>query len=218
MRTLQALGKRIISNPIRLIACVLSFIGLVPYGYIMSAGLHAAKPMRPWFAVAVSFAIVLLINWLIPKFWRFVNASISVKWFFLHYAADRTVGVSHVEAMMSAGNYDGAATEIDTLLSKHGVEPQVCRVGLGLHLGPFGSRERGEALLRRMRIENPQQYERMATQRLIDLYIARPETYGKALSELRRLAAKFSGTPEAQGALNVIEQLKRSQSADSSLA
>ena len=212
MYSTQRLGKRIVSNPVRLIACIVSYVGLVPYGYIVAGILHVAKPMRPWFAFPFSFAIVLLMNWLIPKFWRFVNSSISVKWFFLHYAADRTVGVSHVEAMMSAGNYEGAATEIDALLAKHGAEAEVCRVGLALHLGRLGSRERGEALLRRMRAENPERYERMATQRLIDLYLTQPETHSKALTELRRLAAKFPGTPEANGARHAIAQLKRSES------
>ena len=212
MHSLQALGKRIISNPVRLIACVVSLLGLVPFGYIIGGILHVTKPMRPWFAVSASIAIVFSMNWLIPKFWRFVNNSISSQWFFLHYAADRTVGVSHVEAMVSTGHYDDAATEIDALLAKHGVEAEVCRVGLDLHLGRFGSRERGEALLRRMRAENPARYERMATQRLIDLYIAQPNTHGKALTELRRLSAKFPGTPEAKGALHAIEQLKRAES------
>ena len=212
MHSFQRLGKRIVSNPVRLIACVIACVGLVPYGYIVAGILHVAKPMRPWFAFSLGIAIVLLMNWLIPKFWRFVNASMNAKWFFLHYAADRTVGVSHVEAMMSAGNYDEAASEIDVLLAKHGAEAEVCRVGLNLHLGPFGSRERGEALLRRMRTENPERYERMATQRLIDLYMTQPETHGKALTELRRLATKFPGTPEANGARHAIEQLKRSES------
>jgi len=213
MHSLRQLGQRIVSNPVRLIACIVSFIGLVPYGYIVGGILHVATPMRPWFAVPFSMTMVLLSNWLIPRVWRFVKGSINVKWFFLHYAADRTVGVSHVEAMISAGNYEGAAAEIDALLTKHGVEVCVCRVGLDLHLGRFGSRERGEALLRRMRLENAAQYEHMATQRLIDIYMAQPETHGKALTELRRLAAKFPGTPAAAGALHAIEQLKRTESA-----
>lgn len=152
-------------------------------------------------------------NWAIPKFWAWAKSSIDVTWFFLHYAADRTVGVSHVEAMMSAGNYDDAAAEIEALLNKHGVEATVCRVALDLHLGQFGYRERGEALLRRMRVEQPAQYEKMATQRLIDIYFAQPETYGKALTEMRRLIAKFPDTPEAAGALIGIEQLKSVQAA-----
>ena len=215
MHSLQRFGIQIVRNPVRLITCVVAYVGLRPYGYIFGGILRVATPWRPWFAFSVCIAIVLLMNWLIPKFWRFVIASVSVKWFFLHYAADRTVVVSHVEAMMSAGNYDSAATELDALLGKHGAEAEVCRVGLNLHLGQFGSRERGEALLRRMRNENPAQYERMATQRLIDIYMTHPETHRKALTELRRLAAKFPNTPEAAGALRCIEEIRAHHSADS---
>lgn len=217
MHSLQRLGKRIASNPVRLTACLVGFVLLVPYGYIAGGILHFPKVTRPWFAIFVCATAVLLMNWLIPMFWGWVKGSIRVTAFFMHYAADRPVGVSHVEAMISAGNYEGAAMEIDVLLAQHGVEAGICQVGLDLHLGKFGSRERGEALLRRMRNENPAQYERMATQRLVDIYMERPETHGKALTELRRLATKFPGTPEAAGALRGIEQLKPLRLTESSM-
>lgn len=208
MRLLQQFGQKIVDDPIRWGMRAFAFIMLIPYGYVAGRILGVPRAFEGWFAIPFSASAVLLASIALPAFWKAINSSIKMTWFFTHYAADRTVPVSHVEAMISAGQYDDAANEIDVLLTKHGVDPVVCKLAIDHHLGRFGSRERGEALLRRMRIENPARYEGMATQRLIDIYMTRPETHGKALTELRRLASRFPGTREADGALACIQQLR----------
>lgn len=185
-----------------------ALIMLLPYGNVVARLLGMPKAFHGWFAIPFSASGVYVASIVLPAFWKALNSSIKMTWFFTHYAADRTIPVSHVEAMISAGNYDGAAKEIDVLLTKHGVDPVICKLAVDHHLGRFGSRERGEALLRRMRLENPGRYEGMATQRLIDLYMMQPETHGKAITELRRLASRFPGTREAEGALACIQRLR----------
>lgn len=208
MRSLQQLRQKIAHDPVSYAMRVCGFVLLLPYGYLVGSILGIPQDFRGLFSIPFIGLVVYAANLALPAFWKFVNSSIKVTWFFTHYAADRTVPVSHVEAMISSGNYDEAATEIDALLAKHGVDPVVCKVAIDHHLGKFGSRERGEALLRRMRNEDPKRYEGMATQRLIDLYMTHPETQGKAITELRRLASRFPGTREADGALACIQQLR----------
>ncbi|MEO7998988.1 MAG: hypothetical protein ABI852_16165 [Gemmatimonadaceae bacterium] len=208
MRLLQKLGQKIVDDPIRTTMRVFGFIFLWPYGYVAARILGVPRDFEGLFAIPFASSAVLLANYTLPAVWKAINSSIKMTWFFTHYAADRTIPVSHVEAMISAGDYDEAAAEIDALLAKHGVDPVICKLAIDHHLGRFGSRERGEALLRRMRNENPARYEGMATQRLIDLYMTQTETHGKALTELRRLASRFPGTREAEGALACILQLR----------
>lgn len=184
------------------------FVFLIPWGYFIAGFLGIDAQSRGLFAVPCALVLVIVLNRTLPRLWKLTNSSIRVTWFFTHYAADRAIPVSHVEAMISNGHYDDATNEIDALLAKHGVDPVICQLAIDHHLGRNGSRERGEALLRRMRNENPKLYEGMATQRLIDLYMMQPETHGKAITELRRLASRFPGTREADGALECIRQLR----------
>lgn len=208
MRSLQQLRQKIAHDPISYGMRAFGFILLLPYGYLVGSFLGIPKDLRGLFAILIIGLVVYFANLALPVLWKSVNSSVNVTWFFTHYAADRPIPVSHVEALISAGNYDQAAAAIDALLAKHGVDPVICKVAIDHHLGKFGSRERGETLLRRMRNEDPKRYEGMATQRLIDLYMSQPATHGKAIAELRRLASRFPGTREAEGALACLQQLR----------
>ena len=111
--------------------------------------------------------------------------------------------------MIAAGRYDDAAAEMESLLAVHGLERGLCMLAIELHTGRFGSLSRAESLLRRMRAEMPAVWESFATQRLIDLYLAQPETHAKAMTELRRVIARFPGTPEANGAAACLDRMRQ---------
>jgi hypothetical protein len=64
-----------------------------------------------------------------------------------------------------------------------------------------------------MRAEQPERFEKYATQRLIDLYIANIATHEKALPELRRLIARYPGTPDALGAAVCADRLRAASQA-----
>lgn len=157
----------------------------------------------------LAFTLVMLFNLSFPAVYRFVNSSAKVTTFFMHYDAESRVTLSHVEAMIAAGRYEDATEEIDLLLRMHGLDKGLCLLAVDLHLGKFGSPARGEALLRRMRQEQPQQWEHFVTQRLIDLYMTNAESRPKAMTELRRMIARFPGTPEASGAEACLERLRQ---------
>jgi hypothetical protein len=195
-------------SPAQFALLAILFIGLIPYGYAVGGILRITSTLRPVFALTTALAVVSVANLIVPKVWHWILSSANVTTFFMHYSADRPVTVSHVEAMISAGDYEAATREIDALLFRHGAESEVCRVALDFHLGKFGSRERAVEILWRMRQENSEKYELLATQRLIDVYLAQPGGQGKALSELRRIVARFPGTPDAAGAALAIQELK----------
>ncbi|MBC8088602.1 MAG: hypothetical protein H7Z40_15165 [Phycisphaerae bacterium] len=110
---------------------------------------------------------------------------------------------------MRRGGTIDAALEIDALLSRHGLDRGLCLLAVDFHLDKLGSPARAEALLRRMRAELPAEWEAFATQRLIDLYMTREDSQPKAMTELRRVIARFPGTPEASGALVCLERLRQ---------
>lgn len=193
-------GMRLPREPVRLALSLLFFVMLVPFGYVSAGLLRLSREERLFWAIPIALVIVALGNIVVQAVWRFVNASTRTTAFFMHYNAERVMVISHVEAMISAGNYGEAAIEIESLLASHGLDAALCRLALDLHLCKFGSPVRAESLLRRMRNELPTQYESFATQRLIDLYMRTEESYPKALPELRRLIARFPNTPDAAGA------------------
>ena len=196
-------------HPITLAVMCAAFILLIPAGYVVGKliGVPAEFAWRGGMLVAASVVVVASI--VLPRVWKFAHASSDVTTFFSHYDAEKRVSVSHVEAMIAAGRYDDAAEEIDLLLRVHGLDRAVCLLAVDLHLGKSGTPASAEALLRRMRSENPAGWESFATQRLIDLYMRGAATHPKAMTELRRTIARFPGTPEAAGAEACLKQLRQ---------
>lgn len=196
-------------HPLILLPSVIAFVMLIPAGYVAGSMLGVPNEYKWRGGMLIAFAVVLLFNLAFPVVYRFLKSSPNVTTFFMHYEAERRVSLSQVEAMIAAGRYDDATDEIDLLLRMHGLDKGLCLLAVDLHLGKFGSTALAEALLRRMRQESPQQWEAFATQRLIDLYMTNPESHPKAMTELRRMIARFPGSREASGAEACLERLRQ---------
>lgn len=196
-------------HPLILLTSFVAFVMLIPTGYVVGGMIGVPKGYRWWGAMAVAVLVVLMANVVFPIVWKFVNSSINVTTFVTHYDSEKRVRISHVEAMIAAGRYDDAAAEIDLLLKMHGLDRGLCLLAIDLYLGKFGSPARAELLLRRMRSEQPNEWEAFATQRLIDLYLTTADSHPKAMTELRRMIARFPGSREASGAEACLERLRQ---------
>ena len=187
----------------------------LPFGYAAATALQLPKKVHFIFSFATGAAVVWIILTIAPFIWRIATGSIRADAFPTHSNAEKRVILSGVESSISAGDCDRAIEQFDALFAIHGLDERLCRLAVDFYLGKQSSSlpdslQRGEALLRRMRSTQPEQYERYATQRLIDLYLMNIATHAKALTELRRLAGRFPGTPEAAGALTAIERMRSS--------
>lgn len=118
------------------------------------------------------------------------------------------VSTSQAETFAARGDMAGAAHLFDQLLATHGHDEALCRTVVDFHLRTSGMPERAESLLRTMRRDDPARYEAYATGRLADLYLGPLQQPERARTELRRLAERFPGTPEAAGALQAIAALR----------
>lgn len=118
------------------------------------------------------------------------------------------VSTSQAETFAARGDMAGAAHLFDQLLAQHGHDDALCRTVVDFHMGTSGMPERAEQLLRAMRRENPSRYEAYATGRLADLYLGPLKQPERARTELRRIAERFPGTREADGALAAIATLR----------
>ncbi|MBL0940528.1 MAG: hypothetical protein IBJ03_16655 [Gemmatimonadaceae bacterium] len=84
------------------------------------------------------------------------------------------------------------------------------RAEANLCLAPDGDPQRAKELLQRLRkvSDATRADELFATHRLIDLYLGPLQDRDRGMSELRRLADRFPGTPDAQGALTALASLR----------
>jgi hypothetical protein len=196
-------------HPLVVAASLVACIALIPTAYVVTGFMGVPGTFRWRAAMLTAVALVMLGNIVFPVIWNFVQASTNATNWFTQKQGDKRVGISHVESMIAAGRYDDAAAEIDALLALHGLDKGVCLLAVDLHMGKFGSPARAEVLLRRLRAERPVEWERFATQRLIDLYLARTEWQTKAMTELRRMVARFPDSPEASGARACLERLRQ---------
>lgn len=190
------------------------FVGavfMIPMCFAISILLGIPREWRFSFILTLAALLSFVLSGGVKHLIRWVNSSVKVGLFFTHSNAEPRIVLSGVEAKIAAGYFTAAALELDALLRQHGLDERVCRLAVDFHLGKHGSRERGETLLKRMRVERPAQYELYATQRLIDLYIATSAEHGKAIAEMRRVIARFPGTPEAMGATLCIERLRATE-------
>ena len=196
----------------RLAVVTVGALIIFPFTYIGSGFLPAVPLPRSVLALIIGVPIMLTGMALFEIVYRWVNSSVAADAMLLHTNADKTVILSQVESRIAAGDAKGATEMFDALIAANGLDDRLCRTAIDFYLGKLdASPARGEDLLRRMRNEQPQKFERYATQRLIDLYMSSVETYPKALTELRRLSERFPGTPEAAGAVAAIERIRAAQ-------
>lgn len=166
-----------------------------------------AGPTRPILAVlggvvgaAVIFAGVALVGSLSAR---------ATQAFLMPGGAARGPAVhSHAEALAAKGNLADASAAFDALRAEHGERASSLRAEADLHLAPGGDAIRARELLLRLRKapDLTRADELYATHRLIDLYLGPLSDDGRAMVELRRLADRFPGTPDAAGALAELER------------
>lgn len=115
---------------------------------------------------------------------------------------------SHAEALAAKGNLADASAAFDALRAEHGERVASLRAEADLQMAPGGDPDRARELLVRIRKapDVTRSDELYATHRLVDLYLGALADDGRAMVELRRLADRFPGTPDAAGALRELER------------
>lgn len=112
------------------------------------------------------------------------------------------------DAKEAAGDVAGAIAAYEETLRESPRNARALRQAAELHVRA-GNAERAAALLQELRRVAPaRDAELYATQRLADLYLGALGDDGRAMVELRRLAERFPGTREAEGALVALRRLK----------
>lgn len=120
---------------------------------------------------------------------------------------DRAV-YSHAESLAVRGNLEAASKAFDQARAEHGERAVLLRAEADVQLRSDGNAERARELLMRLRkaADASRTDELYATHRLIDLYLGPLNDEARAMSELRRLAERFPGTRDADGALTELER------------
>lgn len=117
---------------------------------------------------------------------------------------------SHAEAIAVRGDVQAASKVFDEVRAQHGEKASLLRAEADTQLRADGSPERARELLMRLRraADATRADELYATHRLVDLYLGPLADEGRAVAELRRMAERFRGTRDADGALAELERRK----------
>jgi hypothetical protein len=115
---------------------------------------------------------------------------------------------SHAEALAVQGNLEAAGKAFDQARAEHGERASLLRAEAEVQLRPDGNPERARELLMRLRRSSDASRadELYATHRLVDLYLGPLQDDARAMAELRRLAERFPGTRDAEGALAELQR------------
>jgi hypothetical protein len=115
---------------------------------------------------------------------------------------------SHAEALAVRGDLSEAAAAFEAVRAEYGDTVASLRAEAEMHLAPGGNPERARELLVRLRtaVDVKRGDELYATHRLIDLYLGPLRQDGRAMVEMRRMAERFPGTPDAEGALAELQR------------
>lgn len=128
---------------------------------------------------------------------------------FLHPSggASAPAPVSQAEALAAQGRLDDAIDIFESIRVTHGESAASLRSEAEL-MTVGGHHARARELLQRLRQagDATRHDELYATHRLIDLYLGPLSDEGRGLVELRRLADRFPGTPDAEGALAELQR------------
>jgi tetratricopeptide (TPR) repeat protein len=119
-----------------------------------------------------------------------------------------TVVHSHAEALAVRGNLEAAGKAFDQARAEHGERASLLRAEADIQLRQDGNPERARELLMRLRRSSDatRADELYATHRLVDLYLGPLQDDARAMAELRRLAERFPGTRDAEGALAELQR------------
>ncbi|BAH39479.1 MAG TPA: hypothetical protein DGD08_15000 [Gemmatimonas aurantiaca] len=128
------------------------------------------------------------------------------------------VPVSQAEAMAAQGRLDDAIDIFESIRLEHGDSAATLRTEAEL-MTSSGHHDRARIALQRLRhvSDGSRSDELYATHRLVDLYLGPLEDSGRAVVELRRLADRFPGTPDAEGALAELQRRRALRAATSDM-
>ena len=114
------------------------------------------------------------------------------------------------DALAIRGDVNAALAAYERTMTEQPENTRVRRQAAELYASAGQAARAAEILLAMRRLPNATGADELyATQRLVDLHLGALGDEGRALVELRRLAERFAGTPEAAGARQAIERLKR---------
>lgn len=124
---------------------------------------------------------------------------------------------SHAEALAVTGNLEAAGKAFEQARAEHGERASLLRAEAEVHLRAEGDPVRARELLMRLRRSSDagRADELYATHRLVDLYLGPLRDEARAMAELRRLAERFPGTPDARGALEALARHRASMKDES---
>lgn len=121
-----------------------------------------------------------------------------------------TPGYSHIEALEAKGDFTGALEMWELVIrdTPDALAPRIHAADLYARKGK--NPERAAALFRSVQAHPlaPDDTLRYVSQRLIDLLLGPLADEGRALGELRKVADRWPGTPEGQGARTAIARIK----------
>jgi hypothetical protein len=190
-----------------LFAMVVAVCYLVAFGLLKVWGMHAEHRVLVAMLVAPPIAAALAV-----VVWLVVSTTGSVTDAMLHPGGSGMgpVPTSQAEFLFRRGDVDESMKTFDELRARYGDTVELLRFEADLHLGRGGDPARARDLLVRLRQAKTctSADELYATQRLIDLYFGVLHDEGRALVEMRRLADRFPGTRDAEGARAELERRK----------
>jgi hypothetical protein len=113
------------------------------------------------------------------------------------------------EALAARGDIAGALAAYEALVKREPANVVARKQAAELYARHDSALRAAELLAEMRRIPGVDRGDELyASQRLIDLYLGPLGDRGRAMVELRRLADRFPGTPEADGALRAMRRLK----------
>lgn len=118
------------------------------------------------------------------------------------------------DALEVAGDVAGAIAAYEATVREQPTNARALRQAAELHVRAGNAARAAELFVELRKAGNSRESELYATQRLADLYLGSLGDDGRALVELRRLAERFPGTREAEGARVALRRLKDARKRD----
>lgn len=112
------------------------------------------------------------------------------------------------DALEVAGDVEGAIAAYEATVREQPTNARALRQAAELHVRAGNAERAAELFVELRKAGQSRESELYATQRLADLYLGSLGDDGRALVELRRLAERFPGTREAEGARVALRRLK----------
>lgn len=191
-----------------LVAGVVLGMMFVGVGFPLGVLIGIKGMWLPLFAVAVGIAV----GFAVTRFARgFAEGSARAIAAFVHPSGASVpyeATFSAHDALEIAGDVQGAIAAYEATVREQPTNARALRQAAELHVRAGNAERAAELFVELRRAGHSRESELYATQRLADLYLGSLGDDGRALVELRRLAERFPGTREAEGARVALRRLK----------